>query len=48
VRELKALAGRRDGAAPDCISFWDAGPAPYRWMETVIEWTQIRNSLAPE
>jgi membrane-associated phospholipid phosphatase len=39
LRELKALAGRRDAATLDRITFWDAGPAPYRWTETLIEWT---------
>jgi membrane-associated phospholipid phosphatase len=46
VRELKALAGARSEAALDRIRFWDAGPAPYRWTEALIEWTQVRNSLA--
>ena len=47
LRELKALAGRRDAAALDRIKFWDAGAAPYRWTEALIEWTQIRNSVNP-
>jgi len=46
LRELKALAGRRDGAALERIRFWDAGPAPYRWTEAAIEWTQVRTFLA--
>ena len=46
LRELKALAGRRDGAALDRIAYWDAGPAPYRWTEALIEWTQVRTFLA--
>ena len=36
LRELKALAGRRDAAARDRIAFWDAGAAPYRWTEAAI------------
>ena len=46
LRELKALAGRRDAATLDRIKFWDAGPAPYRWTEAAIEWTQVRTFLA--
>ena len=46
LRELKALVGQRDGAALDRIRFWDAGPAPYRWTEALIEWTQVRTFLA--
>jgi membrane-associated phospholipid phosphatase len=37
LRELQALAGRRDAATMDRITFWDAGPAPYRWTEALIE-----------
>ena len=46
LRELKALVGQRDGAALERIRFWDAGPAPYRWTEAAIEWTQVRTFLA--
>jgi hypothetical protein len=47
VRELKALAGRRDDSALDRVKFWDAGAAPYRWTEAVIEWTHVRDALGP-
>ena len=46
LRELKAMVGQRDGAALEGIRFWDAGPAPYRWTEALIEWTQVRTFLA--
>ena len=49
LRELKALAGRRDAATLDRIKFWDAGPAPYRWTETLTEWAMppdLRTGLA--
>jgi membrane-associated phospholipid phosphatase len=46
LRELKALAGRRDGAALDRIALWDAGAAPYRWTEAAIEWIHVRSPLA--
>ena len=46
VRELKALAGQRDAAALDRIKFWDAGAAPYRWTEALIEWGQPRDLRA--
>jgi membrane-associated phospholipid phosphatase len=49
LRELKALAGRRDAATLDRIKVWDAGPAPYRWTETLIEWAippDLRTGLA--
>jgi membrane-associated phospholipid phosphatase len=49
LQELKALAGRRDAATLDRIKFWDAGPAPYRWTEILIEWTMppdLRAGLA--
>lgn len=45
LRYLKALAARRDGTTLDRIKFWDAGAAPYRWTEALIEWTQVRNNL---
>lgn len=47
IRELKGLAGRRDAATLDRIRYWDAGAAPYRWTETLIDWTHVRNALGP-
>jgi hypothetical protein len=47
LRELRALSARRDAAALDRITFWDAGAAPYRWTEAAIEWTHVRNALGP-
>jgi membrane-associated phospholipid phosphatase len=46
LAELTALAARRDAATRDRIAYWDAGAAPYRWIETTIEWTVVRNNLA--
>ena len=43
------LAGRRDAATLDRIKFWDAGPAPFRWTETLTEWAMppdLRTGLA--
>jgi hypothetical protein len=40
------MAGRRDAATLDRIAYWDAGAAPYRWTETLIEWAHVRSPLA--
>jgi membrane-associated phospholipid phosphatase len=42
LAELQALAARRDAAALDRISYWDAGAPPYRWTEQAIRHTQSR------
>ena len=37
TQELKTLTARRDAAALERVNYWDAGPAPYRWVELAAE-----------
>jgi hypothetical protein len=43
--ELQELAGQRDGAALDRISYWAAGAPSYRWTQRAVEHTQTRGVL---
>ena len=45
LRLLMARAGRRDAAAMNAISFWEAGPPGYRWNEMAIE-RVVRNGIS--
>jgi hypothetical protein len=45
LAQLQEAAARRDAAALDRISYWDAGAPPYRWTERAVKHTQSRNAL---
>ena len=47
IRNLIARAGRRDAAALNAISFWDAGPPGYRWNEIATNLLVKNNITAP-
>jgi hypothetical protein len=43
--QLQAMAGQRDGAALDRVSYWDAGAPSYRWTERAVKHTQSKGVL---
>lgn len=45
IRNLIDRANRRDAAAMNAISFWDAGPPGYRWNEIAVNYL-VRNNLS--
>ena len=45
--QLQALADRRDAAALDRISYWDAGAPPYRWTQRAIKYAQSHGVVGP-
>jgi membrane-associated phospholipid phosphatase len=47
IKNLLARAGRRDAAALNVISFWDAGPPGYRWNEMAIDQVVKNNITGP-
>ena len=46
LAELEALAARRDAAALDRVSFWDAGAPAYRWNELIARY-QVGKPRSP-
>ncbi len=47
VKELKALAAKRDAKALDQIAFWNTGAPAYRWNEVLIAEALKRNMSSP-
>jgi hypothetical protein len=47
VKDLITRAGRRDAAASNAISFWDAGPPGYRWNEIAVNLLVRDNITGP-
>ncbi len=45
LEQVRAMAGQRDAAVLDRITYWDAGSSPYRWNEIAIEHTNVRNNF---
>jgi membrane-associated phospholipid phosphatase len=44
--ELRALAGARDGAVHDRVTYWAAGAPPYRWVERAVRQIQTRGGAS--
>src|SRR4051794_618203 len=41
--QMRDTAGRRDAAALDRVAYWDAGPAPFRWNDIFIRYSNVTN-----